>query len=80
MGIDSGLPIVVGEGRLLKGGDYFKYLRQREAINLGTAIRDNTAMKLGHRHGKALYYINTNEILGDLSRENIIVISSHVKR
>ena len=58
MGIDSGLPIVVGEGRLFKGGDYFKYFRQREAINLGTAIiRNNTAMKLGHRNGKALYYI-----------------------
>ena len=36
-----------GEGRLFEGGDYFKYFRQREAINRGTAIiRVNTLMTL----------------------------------
>ena len=31
-------PIGVGWGQLFEGSDYFKYLRQREAINRGTAI------------------------------------------
>ena len=36
-----------GEGWLFEGGDYFKYFRQREAINRGTAIiRVNTLMTL----------------------------------
>ena len=37
MGIDSGLPIVVG-GRLFEGGDYFKYIRQRQAIIRGRRL------------------------------------------
>ena len=32
------LNISVTEGRLFEGGDYFKYFRQRWAINQGTAI------------------------------------------
>ena len=32
-----------GEGQSFEGGEYFKYFRQREAINRGTAIiRGNT--------------------------------------
>ena len=37
MGIDSGLPIVVG-GRLFEGGDYFEYFRQRRAIIRGRGL------------------------------------------
>ena len=40
MGVDSGLPLVVGGGRLFEGGDY-----SRAVINRGTAvIRGNTVL------------------------------------